>query len=298
MSEQHHPENDPNMNEYQQEKNRGKYSIYMIGGRKGGTGKSHNCRTLGEYIRRRNWMSETILVNCDPTFDDVSHVYDESKKIIFSDSKYRQKEPKEIFRLVSSQNVVVNLPANVETQFDKWILNKGILEDEMKELYYKVYYFYVSDGCYQSIRSFIEHVNLYKDKKQMQNLLVLNPARLTCDDSFIYLNGKEELINTLKDNQIPVLLCPELASDLQYFCDELGITYSDSQELQDNILEKQDLAMFLRKIEEYYGLIFGDTANKLSIEKIVKEQKTFLNNYLLPIPESEEYLELARGQVA
>ena len=297
MSEQHYPETDPNMNELQ-EGNRSKYSIYMIGGRKGGTGKSHNCRTLGEYFKMRNWMEQVILFNCDPTFDDVSHVYQESKKLIFSDRRFSQEKPVEIFESAANKNVVVNLPANIERQFDNWILNSGLLKDEMNEYYNKVYYFFVSDGCYRSIKSFVDHVDLYKNVPMMQNLLILNIGRLTSEEDFGFLNGKNYLIDALKDNQVPVLLCPQIAAGFQYLCDENELNYSEAVELYDNFAQKHFLAAFLDDIKEYYNLIFQDTPNYLNLKDLLNRQKPYLENHLIPDPNNQEALEIAKKLAA
>jgi hypothetical protein len=271
------------------------HNIYIVGGNKGGTGKSFFTRIMLEYFMRKKWQDNFILIDADPMIHDVSDVFkDKCKKIHFSDNKFSQSEPLEIFKSVQKQTVVVNLPSNISDRFDSWLLLNGALEDKVREMYKNIYYFFVSDGCYRSIDSFIKQVDFYQ-KKQMPHILVLNPGRLTCSGTFHYLEEDRSLIDTLKKHQIPVLLCPELATDLQFFCDREKVTYHEAVEKADLTINQQRIVSFLRQVDIFFDKLFvGDSSSIDNISdncaKICKEQKKKLNVNELPIPSREELL--------
>lgn len=279
--------------------NQESHSIYIVGGEKGGIGKSFFCRIMVEYFIRKGWGEAVALIDADPTIDDVSSVFEtQCQRIIFSDSKYQQEEPSLIFKTAKNHTVVVNLPSNISRQFDHWMLTNGVLEESAKQNYGAIYYFFLSDGCFRSVNHFIKQVEKYKEK--LPHILVLNPGRLTCSGTFHYLENYKPLMKVIKENRIPILMCPELPTDLQFFCDENQVQYEEALMLQEFFLDKQRISSFLSRIDEFFNGLFihpdqehYSNINQLAnLENIVNTQEAQVKKNHLPIPSREALLGL------
>ncbi len=268
-----------------------KHNIYLVGGIKGGTGKSHFTRILLEYFTIRSWQDKFTLIEADPCIGDVSQVYNDCQQIIFSDNKYQKNLPDLIFKDALEKTVIVNLPSNIKKSFDSWLLNSGMLSTEGAEHYGKLVYFFVSDGSFRSTEQFIKHIETYKQGlKQLNNVLVLNRGRLTCGEHFNHLESYEALMSTIKDNKIPVVVIPEFESSLQFYCDRHSYTYSVAKEQTKFFMDKQRISNYLNEISEVFGDIFGDRPDNLKLDKLITSQKENRARMQLPIPRESELL--------
>ena len=269
-----------------------KHNIYIVGGEKGGVGKSFLSRCLLEYFSRKKWDSNIDLIEADSTIADVAAVYKNNcQKIRFSDSKYRQHEPAAIFKPVLKKTVLVNLPSNVLYQFDNWIDNTGVLNQSARQHYGEIVYFFVSDGCFRSVNLFQRQIEKYsKTETKLLHILVLNPGRLSCSGSFDYLEEKsKELLEVIKEHKIPVLLCPEIPTDLQFECDRNSWTYTEALKKLDFFLDKQRMKTFLDRLDELFDELFEDI-NQLKIQSLIEAQATKREASKLPFLSKEEIL--------
>lgn len=277
---------DPNSNE-------SKNSIYIIGGEKGGVGKSFICRCLIEYFIKKGWENSFTLIDADPTIDDVSSIFSSiSQKVIFSDDKFQFDNPRLIFSEAELKAVVVNLPSNVCRQFDAWINGSGMLEPEVREEFGEIIYFFVSDGCYRSAKQFVEQVETYSAER-IRHVLVLNPGRLTQASNFTYLEEDEDklLTNAIKKHNVPVMLAPELASNLQYDSDKNNLTYEQLQDKQTNLYQKHKVKTFLKNVNLFFDQIFASDINQPNgLDNLIKEQKTNREKLKLPILSKSELM--------
>ncbi|MEN9871594.1 MAG: hypothetical protein RLZZ171_2586, partial [Cyanobacteriota bacterium] len=155
-----------------------KNSIYFVGGEKGGVGKSFFARCLVDYFVTRGWKKEFILIEGDPTINDVGCVFEDNhEQVKFSDDRFLAHEPNIIVDGIENKSSVVNLPSNVTKEFDSWMDTAGVFS--LKEQYIEnMAYFFVSDGCWRSVELFIRQVEKY-DLEKLPHCLVLNKGRLT-----------------------------------------------------------------------------------------------------------------------
>ncbi|WP_036486864.1 hypothetical protein [Myxosarcina sp. GI1] len=259
-------------------------NIYIVGGEKGGVGKSVFCRQLVTYFMRKKWQDQFKIVEADPTINDVHDFYqDKTTEIEFSDDRYRLTEPDEIFKLAIDKTVVVNLPSNVSMQFNYWLQESGILSDDLKKNYGQIVYFFVSDGSYRSVEFFTRQVQYFADKeRKLPHALVLNQSRLTCSGTFAYLNKYEPLLKIIKEHKIPVLFCPELTTEVQFEIDWQHYTYEEAVNKIEFVISKQRIKSFLNKVETFFDEIFQNEINKLSFDNIIKAQEKNRNQQQLP----------------
>lgn len=268
-----------------------KNNIYLVGGIKGGTGKSHFSRVLLEYFHLKNWQDRFTLIEADPCIGDVSDVYKDCQKIVFSDNKFQQNIPDRIFNVAINQPTIVNLPSNIKRSFDSWLKQSGMLSPQGAEYYGKLVYFFVSDGSFRSVEQFIKHIDTYKDDlSQLHNVLVLNRGRLTCGQHFNHLEQYDDLMSILKEKNIPVMVLPEFESSTQFFCDRHGYTFSEAAEKLELFMDRQRAATYVNQIKETFEQIFGDAPNQIDLNKLVRSQKDTRDKKQLPIPREEELL--------
>jgi len=249
-----------------------KHSIYIVGGEKGGVGKSFFARCMIDYFTSKKWNDQYVLVEADSTINDVSSIYKENvKSVIFSDNTFLEDEPDLIVELAERKSVVVNLPSNVCKQFDAWIERSHILSLDIKECYDHLFYFFVSDGCFRSIDRFVKQLDHYGNK-DLSHCLILNPGRLTQGANFSYLNEYKPLLETLKKHKVPVLQVPKLKANLQFECDQHLISYRDYAQSH-NIMTKKKIKGFLDEVDSLFNSVFLENINEpVGLEKIIRKQ--------------------------
>ncbi len=285
-----------------------KNSIFFIGGEKGGVGKSFMARSLVDYFIRRGWKESFYLVEGDPTMKDVANIFpDNYEKVRFSDSKYAWSEPDIIIERIEEKTAVVNLASNVMQQFDSWIERERILS--LKKKYCQdIVYFFVSDGCWNSMQLFLRQLKNY-DTKEFTHCLVLNTGRLTNSGDFSYLSQLcPELINALKKHHVPTIYLPELSATAQFICDRTNMSYGSLKNAKKEKLEEElvqlvpnkellkkmskqisglsirnKLYNYVEEIDEIFQKIFPNSIeNPEGLKSIYEKQKAKLAEGYLP----------------
>ncbi|NQZ64204.1 hypothetical protein [Crocosphaera sp.] len=206
-----------------------KYLI-IIGGEKGGVGKSFLTRYLLSFLIRESAESEIVCYDADPSVDDVYQLFSDKpwmEKAFFTLDKYRVQEGSIIVSKIKPM-VIVNLPSNIRKNFDNFCEQNKLFEEELQqETYETCYFFFVSDGSYQSVKLFVEHLERYKDKPFLKTVLFLNAGQNGNSYDFSYLGNKNDfdvlsnLANQIKTYKVPVLTIPELPPLIRFKVDAL-----------------------------------------------------------------------------
>ncbi len=195
--------------------------IHLIGGQKGGVGKSFFTRVLLEYCRREEKPIDLTFVDADLTNPDVGLIYEPEKYQLFlendlpnSNGKNQQIDSRqnsspadflhEIFYKGLSKTVLVNLPPQVDFLIDDWLKRFDILT-LAKEQGITFVYWFLCTGEFHSTRLFKESVNKYKG--QISHVLVRNNG--LCSDWRLLLEDVE-LANAISQYQIKVIDFPAL----------------------------------------------------------------------------------------
>ncbi len=267
-----------------------KHSIYFVGGEKGGVGKSFFTRCMLDYFIARGWNDEFALIEADPTINDVSSVYDEDcEKVIFSDKRFGNDEPNAIVDKAIDKTVVVNMPSNVSRQFHEWSKKIGLLSPELKAYCGNITYFFISDGCYQSIQQFLSHINRYPPE-ELPLCLILNIGRLTSGGSFIYLEEYEDLMKAIKLHKIPVLQMLALDTSVQFESDRRKLTYRQLCEQVDKYSYKQNANSFVKLIDGFFNQIFpNNIRSPEGLSNIVEAQEKYRKKKKLSILYQEKF---------
>jgi hypothetical protein len=205
--------------------------IHLVGGRKGGVGKTFLSRHLAEHLT--NQKQEFSLVEADIVIGDVGKVYGGYAKgkptsahtISLSDDPKKYSEPDIIFeQAVEKKCVLVNLPAETNDALARWMTSVNLLE-LCNTANIRVYHWFVTDGCYSSIRLLAESLKMLDG--QLPHILIRNEGRLN-GPSFDYLETEEMYQEIVKAaNLISVHDFPVLGSAEQFYLDKKELTYRD-----------------------------------------------------------------------
>lgn len=237
------------------------HNIYMIGGEKGGVGKTFVSRSLCQYLKSQG--TQFALVEADAQINDVGRIYAseaaETATITLSDDETMQTEPDVIFNLAVKHPVLVNLPSNTLDVLEAWIDRVSLLK--FMETEYegnRLVKWFVSDGCYESVRQLERSVNQLSNA--IPHIIVLNRGRLNGRD-FSYLDDSE-IYQRVKEapNFVTEIEFPSMESNIQYFIDSNELTLSEAMQLiqaEMGVLSKQRVKTFIDKLSEGFGTAFS-----------------------------------------
>ena len=237
------------------------HRINLAGGEKGGTGKTTLSRCMAQYFIEQNIPFN--LIEADAQINDVGRVYGadatEAATITLSDDRRKATNPDVIFELALKANVLVNLPSNTLDVMDRWIKRTrllALLEQDYKDQI-RLYQWFVSDGCYESIRQL--HKSIQSHHYKIPHIVVLNEGRLNGDD-FSYLESSP-LFQEVKQcpNLVKVVTFPALESPVQYYIDEheltIGQTLLKIQSAQ-GLMAKQRMKTFVDEFTAAFDACF------------------------------------------
>ncbi len=265
-----------------------KYLI-IIGGEKGGVGKSFLARYLLCFFITILAEEEIACYDADPSVDDVYQIFSDKdwmKKAVFSPDKFRVKEGSKVFE-ETKPIVVINSPSNIKKDFNNFCEDNGIFEEDLQEeMYEKCYFFFVSDGSYQSVKLFVEHLERYKDKAFIKTILFLNSGQNGNSNDFSYLGIKDDfevlsnLAQKIKQYKVPVLIINELPPLVRFKVDgllsERNLKFSELMtrgQTELVTLERSHFKRHLAKFEALFKQLFEFEEQEKNGKKAVKIKK-------------------------
>ncbi|MCT7981076.1 mobilization protein [Laspinema olomoucense] len=150
-----------------------KTTVHMWGGERGGAGKSTGCRVMADYLLERD--IPFYLVDTDRSRPDVKAYYGERLgercvEAYFSEAEHRSNNADTIFQLAITQNVLVNLPAQVGVPFKEWV-ERNCLDEMASEMQVRFVLWFAFTGEMDSLQLFEESLNHYP---WMEQVLVRN----------------------------------------------------------------------------------------------------------------------------
>ena len=230
-------------------------TIYIVGGQKGGVGKTSVCQALCQYLLDQE--RPFALVEGDAQIDDVGRMYRgevETETVNISDDPAKASNPDVIYSraLQDDKDVVVNLPSNIIDVMTSWLKTTGLISI-LKEKFggdIRLVKLFVSDGCYESIRQLEKSIASLDG--QIPHVVVLNEGRVSAAD-FSYLE-QQEMYTRLKkaDNFLGVVTFPAMEPGTQFYIDSQGKGLRkalEQTEADSDFLRGQRIKNFLDEIK-------------------------------------------------
>lgn len=245
--------------------------IHLIGGEKGGVGKTFVSRCLVQYFLLQKW--EFDLIEADAAIGDVGSVFKEAATITLSDNPHRYAEPDIIFEKAQQKTVIVNLPSNTQGVLNQWMRQTNLLA-MAQDYQVSVLYWFVTDGCFASIK--LLEKSLTEFDYAMPHVLIRNRGRLNGID-FTYLE-RDEIYKKAKGakNLLKVLDFPVLGSAEQFFIDRHDLMLQDAQGLaaeKIGVIPSQRIKTFMDEMVGVFRAIDFNLTDSLSST----QQSTTLN---------------------
>jgi CobQ/CobB/MinD/ParA nucleotide binding domain len=232
--------------------------IHLIGGEKGGVGKTLFAMSLLHYFEIKGIERE--LVDADPRIPDVADVYGGITDIHFQTidpvslihSQQVQKLDK-LFELALKKPVIVNLPGNVHDATSNWLIENELLSVEsIKESNVSFCQWFLSDGSNTGIDLFDKSLQDYDGK--LLHILVINQG---LNPYWSKLNLGDKLEQLSQQYSFLAIEFPGLALAERNYIKQHNLSFSKAlQDKKLSILSRQRLTKFLRntmsQIEEAF----------------------------------------------
>jgi hypothetical protein len=228
----------------------------MVGGQKGGVGKTAICQALCQYLLDAEGRGKEsfMLIEADAQIDDVGRMYRnqvETETITISDDPAKRSNPDIIYETaaVSQKDVVVNLPSNIIDVLEDWLEDLNIIES-LKQRFQgnvRLLKIFVSDGCWESIRQLQKSVDMLDHA--VPHILVLNEGRVSAAD-FSYLDN-ETLYQDIQTspNLIDVCTFPAMEPGTRYYIDKSGLGLRGALEQSD----RDSKFLVAQRIQNFMG---------------------------------------------
>lgn len=258
--------------------------ILLVGGIKGGVGKTLVCRAMIEYLNQQGFS--TIAVDSDREIRDISEFYN-SELIGFSEDFRKVMEPDKILDIASHNPdyIVVNLPGNTHQPLQDWLISTSSIQSrKAPDNQPQFIQFFVTDGCWSSIQLFLKSVSEHNGK--LPHVLIRNSGRLMSSADWSYLDAVSEYREALENNCVLVADFPLVATPVLFELDRQHLTFQGAVEGSSNLLARrtgffvnQYTQMFDRIFEQLPGLVDGNlnptttkrTRKKVTIEDLASQ---------------------------
>ena len=215
----------------------------MVGGEKGGAGKSFVCRTAVQYHLDRGFGF--ALFDADRSNPDVKRIYSSvgCQESIFSENEKYEDEAKSTYVSAIKKQTLVNLPAQIINPFKDWF-DKNELFDIAKEDGVKFVLWFVCTGGYDSLELLKQHFLHFQDK--LNYVLVKNYG--VCDD-WSSLNTNDYLQEKMIEYGVKVLNFPKFVGNkARNTINEKSLTFGAAQSNQEfDSIDRQRIKSFLKK---------------------------------------------------
>lgn len=184
--------------------------VHFINGQDGGVGKSTTFKVIADYcIEKKISLS---LFDADRK-EDVYRIYQDKYPIqqaIFNEGEEYQNSANTIYDEALSNNVLVNLPANVFHSLADWFVKNGIFETA-EETEVAFYNWFVTDGDPDKIINLEQNLDFFGDRSK-RNILVQNYGKRKDWSDF---NKHKTIKKLIKSYELTVLEFPKLLGNLE-----------------------------------------------------------------------------------
>lgn len=222
---------------------RPQHTLHLIGGEKGGVGKTVLARVL---VERGLELSHTLTIaECDRMNPDLYRLYKgvgyDTILAYFSEDPMRRTKADALFAAAMEQTVVANLPAQCLTAMTDWFLQDS-LADLGRENGVGFCLWWVSNGGYDSLKLFrtsLEQLGAFIPHVFVRNLGL-------CDD-WAHVESDKAFLAALRKGDVPVIDLPKMPYAERNFIEANQIPFSAAvNDPRLTVVSRQRVKTFLR----------------------------------------------------
>lgn len=232
-------------------------TLHLIGGEKGGTGKSLVARTAAQYHLDRG--IDFSLFDADNPIGDVKRTYQNAGcgSVIFSESEKKFDLPNCLYSEAKGKTTLVNLPPHVNFALKGWLKRNNIV-NRAKEDGVNITYWFVCNGEPASVRLLDEHLSYFRSS--INHVLVIN---LMHGYSKKDIRGNQSVRQKIKEYKVKVVDFPRFLG--RSFLDKIireGLTFGEAREYQEfHSLNRSQLTAALEEASQEFdntNVFIGD----------------------------------------
>ncbi|MEO1743221.1 MAG: hypothetical protein AAFR99_15600 [Cyanobacteria bacterium J06629_9] len=218
--------------------------LHLIGGEKGGPGKSMVCRTLTQYHLDRDYTF--TLYDTDRSNPDLMRIYGKSAGCqlgVFSEGEQYEDTANAIFNSAIAARTLCNLPAQVFIPLKDWI-EKNDLLSLAHESGICFYLWHVSDCGSDSLKLFRRSLKHFGTA--MPHIFVKNYGMT---DNWEPFDSDERLQALIAAHDVTIMSFPKFIGNKdRNIIDNLSLTFGDARAYEGfGPISRQRVKTFLRK---------------------------------------------------
>ena len=220
------------------------HKINMVGGEKGGVGKSMFTKILVSYYLHKG--EDFIIYECDSVNRDILRVYEgsglEVRELVLSQSEKYITLPSRLLNAAQERDLVINLPAGAHKVIGEWF-KLAKVKRQTEQLGISMYLWYVCDGDKTNLRLFQDSCN----SVPIEHIFVKNMVRYDDEEWEQALMELREQGIEIELDKIPVVVMEKLA---YREAKALSQNYLSFEAMQD--YEDEDIQIVERNLVRFY----------------------------------------------
>lgn len=210
--------------------------LHLIGGEKGGVGKSLVAKTLAQYLL--DHKIPCVLFDTDRSNPDLARIYGKSAKgkpnscrlAVFSEGEKYEDTANQVFAAAIKQRVLVNLPAQVFPAMRKWFDDNDLLDiGEEEGVGFTIWF--VTDGGYDSLNLLTKSLTYFQNRAR--HIIVRNWGRSEFDDweAILDQDSNADLKGLIESYQPAIIDFPKLIGTAdRHRIDAQSLTFAEARE--------------------------------------------------------------------
>ncbi len=252
--------------------------VIFVGGIKGGVGKTFTSNSL-IYLHNMYGV-DFKLVDADTNNPNVAKLngYGETKirfAIDDEESALMSRAMAQTDRLLDlawSNEVIVNLPGDVETKIIYWFKKTGLLYEDITEGQVKFSYWFLSNGSYESVSLFLDLL----EKLSGPNIDWVFVKNLGLCRDWTRVEEREEFIKAKIKYDVIIVELPGLAAVERDYLEKHQITFSEAINSKTiPLLPRQRIKDFTKALDRNF---INSGALSLLYEKSLEKNAGLSNN--------------------
>lgn len=219
--------------------------LHLIGGEKGGVGKSFFARTLVQFCL--DHQLPFVAFDTDRSNPDLHRLYGKAVKVqlgIFSEGQKYEDSANQIYNTATTHRTICNLPAQVMPSLKAWFSNNDLLDLAAEDGVQFVHWF-VSDGGFDSTNLLQRSLNYFGSA--VGHIVVQNIG--TGGEDWSGFGEESDLNDLLTQYKVPIIQLPRFnGTSTRNRLDRENLTFAEALDHKRfTSLERQRVRKYLRE---------------------------------------------------
>jgi hypothetical protein len=220
-------------------------TVHLIGGEKGGTGKSWVARVLHHSLAHRNQIFHGI--ESDASSSIYRNIYDDARLLPLTMPQTAVAMADEAFKLALMGDVVINLPPQAHQHLRYWV-EQFYVNAQAQKRDISIKQWWISDGEDESLQLFLNSLQTYGN--DFQYVFVKNHGR---SRNWDYFERHQEIQAAIHHYQVPLVEFPVLAEMRRLYINHHRLTFAKALQVQEfGLVGRHQIAQYLQAADTVF----------------------------------------------